>query len=134
MQFIQNILLRIDVDVKDRYERTALHWACADGYSSIVQLLLNSRALDSCIDTNGLTALHCCIESKSVSCVDAFADHREMTHLPNDQGRTPLMEAAANHLPQAVVLLLRNRVVVRDIDHRDPHGMTSEFLTCHSFI
>lgn len=117
---------RIDLDVKDNYERTALHWACADGHGDIVRLLVSNHALDSCIDTSGLTALHYCIESKSVSSVEHLVTVSEMTHLPNNDGKTPLMEAAAGGMSKIVVLLLRSRAVVRTIDHRDPQGMSSE--------
>lgn len=111
------------MDVKDNSERTALHWACAGDHSDIVSLLLSSNALDSCIDANGLTALHYC---KSVSSTEAFVGIREMTHLPNNEGRTPLMEAAAAAVPEVVQVLLRHRVVVKDINKKDPRGMSSK--------
>ena len=44
---------RIEIDAKDNLERTALHLACAEGHSQIVQLLLEFRALDSCVDSQG---------------------------------------------------------------------------------
>ena len=120
---------RIDLDVKDSYERTALHWASIEGHSEIVQLLLTKRALDSCIDAGGLTALHHCIQSKSAGSVEAFANTREMTHLPNAEGRTPLMEAAATDFPAAISLLLKNRAVLKAINQKDPQGFTSKQRT-----
>lgn len=51
-----------------------------------------------------------------------------MTHLPNNEGRTPLMEAAATGFPEGVLLLLKNKAVVKKINHRDPQGMSSEFI------
>jgi len=116
---------RIDLNVKDTYERTALHWACEGGHGDIVRLLLSSFALDSCQDVHGLTALHYCIQSKSTPSVEAFVGSSEMTHLPNNEGRTPLMEAAASGYHEAVQLLLQNRLVVKGINQKDPEGMTS---------
>lgn len=121
-------ILRIDVDIKDGSERTALHWACVETHSEIVQLLLGSRALDSCIDANGLTALHYSVQNKSTSCVKAFVRMGEMTHLPNNEGMTPLMEAAANDAPSIVKLLLKNEMIVKSVDHTDPHGLSSEYI------
>ena len=112
--------------MKDGYERTALHWACAGDHTDIVSLLLNSSALDSCIDSNGLTALHYCVQNKSVSSTEAFVGVKDMTHLPSNEGRTPLMEAAAADIPEVVRALLRHRVVVRTIDKKDPQGMSSK--------
>jgi ankyrin repeat protein len=120
-------LLRIDVDVKDGYERTALHWACAGDHGDIVSLLLHSSALDSCIDASGMTALHYCVQNKSVSSAEAFVGVRDMTHLPNNEGRTPLMEAAASNVPEIVRVLLRHSAVVKGIDKKDPQGMTSKY-------
>ena len=114
------------MDVKDNYERTALHWACEGAHSDIVHLLLHNHALDSCIDINGLTALHYCVQNKSVECVEHFSALGDMTHLPSNEGRTPLMEAAASAGSKVVELLLRNRAVVRDVDHKDPQGLSSE--------
>lgn len=119
--------LRIDVDVKDDIERTALHWACASNHSEIVGLLLHSNALDSCIDSSGLTALHYCVQNKSAPSAEAFIGIRDMTHLPNDQGRTPLMEAAASDAAEVVAVLLKHRTVVKAINTKDPQGMTSKF-------
>lgn len=114
------------MNVKDNNERTALHWACAGNHSAIMTLLLGSNALDSCIDASGLTALHYCIRNQSVSSVEPFTSSRDLTHLPNNEGRTPLMEAAASDFPEAVQLLLTQRVVVKAIDHKDPQGMSSK--------
>lgn len=88
--------------------------------------LLSCNVLDSCIDASGLTALHYCVRNLSVSSMEPFTSIRDLTHLPNNEGRTPLMEAAATDFPEAVQLLLMHGVVVKTIDHRDPQGMSSK--------
>lgn len=117
---------RIEIDAKDAVERTALHWACAEGYSEIVRLLLKNHALDSCIDVSGQTALHYTVQKNSTASIEAFLSMKELTHLPNNEGRTPLMAAAANASSKAVRLLLRNKMIALSIDHTDPSGQTSE--------
>lgn len=119
-------LCRIDIDLKDNLERTALHWACAEGHYEVVYLLLSYNALDSCIDSYGLTALHYSVQVKSTLSIQAFVRMPEMTHMPNNQGQTPLMAAAANDAPEAVKLMLKHKVVVKDIDRTNPEGLTSK--------
>lgn len=41
------------------------------------------------------------------------------------------MEAAATGFPEGVLLLLKNKAVVKKINHRDPQGMSSEFINRH---
>lgn len=41
------------MDAKNNAERTALHCACYEAHADIVQMLLDFRALDSCVDING---------------------------------------------------------------------------------
>lgn len=112
--------------MKDEHERTALHWACAGGHSDVVRLLLAHQALESCLDASGLTALHYCVRSGSAPCLEHFLSLRELTHLPSNQGLTALMEAAAGGMGGLVRQLLQSRVVMRDVDHKDPQGMSSE--------
>ena len=112
--------------MKDNLERTALHWACAEGHSEVVKFLLRSNALDACIDSYGLTALHYSVKVNSTSSIQAFVTMSELTHLPNNQGLTPLMEAAAGNTPEAVQLMLMNRSILRDIDCTNPEHLTSE--------
>lgn len=38
------------------------------------------------------------------------------------------MEAAATGFPEGVLLLLKNKAVVKKINHRDPQGMSSEVI------
>ena len=93
-----------------------------------MSLLLDSNALDSCIDSSGLTALHYSVQNKSASSAAAFVGGaRDLTHLPNNEGRTPLMEAAAERECSEVLrALLKHKVVVKAVDSKDPQGMTSE--------
>lgn len=60
--------------------------------------------------------------------MEAFASMSEVTHLPSNEGRTPLMEAAASNFPEAVRLLLKNKATVKAIDLKDPQGMASTFV------
>ncbi len=47
-----------DVNAKDRYKKTALHWASEIGHLEIVQCLIKKRADVNAYNTQGRTALH----------------------------------------------------------------------------
>ena len=117
---------RIDLNVKDNLERTALHWACAEGHSEIVVLLLGHGALDSCIDSYGLTALHYSVHLEGIPSLQAFARRSDMKHLPDNDGMTPLMHAAAKVAPDVVEVLLESEEVVKDVDCVSKDGFSSE--------
>jgi ankyrin repeat protein len=42
------------VDARDAEDRTRLHWACAQGYTSLASLLLNNGANPDLEDTRGV--------------------------------------------------------------------------------
>ena len=44
---------RIEIDARDKQDRTPMHLCCIEGHSNILQLLLLYKALDACIDTTG---------------------------------------------------------------------------------
>ena len=54
------------------------------------------------IHTNRLTALHYAVQSNSHFSLQVFARLPEITHLPDNDGRTPLMVAALNSFDQAL--------------------------------
>lgn len=116
------------MDAKDNLERTALHYACIEGHSEIARLLLNYRALDSCIDYNGLTALHYAVETNVIDTLKAFAGLTDMTHLPDNEGRTPLMMATISGADMAVEVLVKNPVIRKTIDHVDGNGRSGMWL------
>ena len=118
----------LEIDAKDNLERTALHYACIEGHSEIVKLLLVHRALDSCIDYNGLTALHYAVEANILESLKVFVQLSEMTHLPDNDGRTPLMMAAINGYDRAVEVLVKNAAVVNTINNVDRDGRSGMWL------
>lgn len=51
---------------------------------------------------SSLTALHYAVQSNSPASIRAFVQLPELTHLPDNEGRTPLMTAALNAFDQIV--------------------------------
>lgn len=56
--------------------------------------------------THRLTALHYAVQNNSLSSLKAFAKLPEVTHLPDNDGRTPLMVAAMNGFDEALTVNL----------------------------
>jgi len=52
-----------------------------------------------------------------------------MKHLPDSDGMTPLMHAAAKVAPEVVEVLLGSEGVVKDVDRVNRDGFSCEFLS-----
>ena len=116
------VLNRIEIDVKDASERTPLHLASIDNHPDVVKILLDAHAVDSYIDYQGKTALHYSVENNSLASLRAFAELTDVTHIPDNDGKTPLMVAAQNGFDQAVEILVSNSSVAQTIDSVDGEG------------
>ena len=89
-----------EVDAKDDWERTALHWAARKGYCKAVETLLAHKADATIVDINDKTALHCAVKSGCAECVQQLTsfgldrrDEEELTplHYAVDQNSAPLV-------------------------------------------
>ncbi len=112
----------VEIDATNEQGRTALHLACKNGRPDTAQVLLANRALDSPVDADGSTALHYAVEAKSLWIVKAFNQLSNLTHVPNREGKTPLMVAAEHDLGDILSILVKNRSVAKSVDSVDPNG------------
>lgn len=103
-----------------------MHLACKHNHPDTARLLLLNRASDVPVDVDGLTALHYAVETKSSSTVTAFDQLQELAHVPNNEGRTPLMMAAEYGLAEILSTLVKNRGVAKSVDNMDPNGRSGE--------
>lgn len=122
------LVFRIEVDAINNQGRTALHFACLKKHQDTAQLLLTYGALDSPVDADGLTALHYAVQNESVLTVNAFSQVADLAHLPNSEGKTPLMVAAENGYHKAIEILIKNRVVAKSVDSVETNGRSGEFV------
>ena len=118
---------RIEIDAKDGSEQTPLHLASVENHPDVIKILLDAQAVDSYVDINGLTALHYAVENNSLASLRAFADIADLTHIPDNSGRTPLMVAAQNGYDQAVEILIQNSSVAQTVDHVDGEGKSGMY-------
>ena len=120
------IYFRIEIDVRDASDRTPLHLASIENHPDVIKILLDAQAIDSYIDFQGLTALHYAVESNSLASLKAFAELTNLTHIPDNSGRTPLMVAAQGGFDQTVEILIKNKSVAQTTDNVDGEGKSGE--------
>ena len=99
-----------------------------ENHPDVVKILLGAQAVDSYVDFQGLTALHYAVENNSLASLRAFAELSDLTHIPDNNGRTPLMVASQNGFDQAVEILIKNPSVIQSIDHVDGEGKSGKPL------
>lgn len=119
---------RIEIDGKDASDRTSLHLASMENHPNVIKILLGAQAVDSYIDLQGLTALHYAVENNSLASLRAFAELSDLTHIPDNSGRTPLMVASQNGFDQAVEFLIKNPSVSLLIDYVDGEGKSGTII------
>ena len=119
---------RIEIDGKDASDRTSLHLASMENRPDVIKILLGAQAVDSYVDLQGLTALHYAVENNSLASLRAFAELSDLTHIPDNNGRTPLMVASQNGFDQAVEILIKNPSVAQSIDYVDGEGKSGTFI------
>lgn len=111
---------------------TALHCACANGYSDAAALLLAHGADDTMQNLEGETPAHFTVmykrSSRSLKPEQRIAVLKELKHLdiPREDGRTPFMLLNDIHLPQEILTLFLDRGV--NVNHADTDGITALML------
>ena len=96
----------VDVDAKDRDNRTALHWAALNGHEAVVRLLLDGGAGVAVQDGHGRTALHWAALNGHEAVVRLLLDGGAGVAVQDGDERTALHCAARNGHEAVVRLLL----------------------------
>jgi ankyrin repeat protein len=124
---VQKLLLTpINLDVKDKNHRTALHWAAASGKADMVRLLASDdrgrlRTRLDVTNNRGRTPLHLATNNHHVEIVKILLDGGADPRLANDGGWTALHIAAERGYEDIVDLLLGRGV---DINAETKLGKT----------
>lgn len=90
---VTELLTEVNVNARDAIERTALHWACQEGHTECVRLLLASGADASVVDVSGRLALHVAASNGHTACVQLLLAAR-----PSDVAAVGLYRRTALHL------------------------------------
>lgn len=76
----------VDVNSKFHHEHTALSEAARDGYSQIVDFLIQNGANINHADAQGFTALHLAIKFNRINCVKLLLDFCADQYIMNNNG------------------------------------------------
>ena len=118
-----------DVNARDEYDRTLLHYAVQNGSIDCVKLLLAVKAINvSIMDHKGKTPLHCAVERSDVESLKLLLAFKYINvNLKDILGKTPLHYAVDRSDIDCIKLLLSNPYV--DVNIEDDYGHTPLSLT-----
>ena len=122
----------IDIDIRDSFHRTPLHWAAACNCDAdVVQLLLSKGADVRAVDKLQETPLHlavCNPFSSDAKVVQILLDNGADVNAVDKLQETPLHKAASGTQGDAVKILLENGADVNAIEkhQRTPLHMAAE--------
>jgi ankyrin repeat protein len=127
------LLSDADLDSRNGFGRTPLHWAAEMGNHLLVQLLLNAGAPINARDENGSSALHIASELGTISVVRELLNRtgRVNVNFSDVSERTPLHYAVLQEDPLVVRALINARALIdaQDIDGATPLHDAAAFGT-----
>ena len=116
-----NPLVVEDVNAKDDYGRTPLHWAAYEKNLEIIQLLIEKGADVNAIDNDGNTPLQSAVNSGNLEIAKLLLKHGAEVNAIDIRGRTPLHRAIIKgHLATAQLLIANGA----DVTAKDKYGYT----------
>jgi len=110
-----------DVNALDNMFRTPLHWAAVFGYSSIVSMLLDSRADASSSDSVGATPLHYAVLNNFAETVEVFLSCPYVKDEADNEGRSAFLWAASSGADDSISCFIRQDL---DLMQTDKLGAT----------
>ncbi len=113
---------KVQLEKKDKYQRTPLHSAARYGALSAARFLLDQGADPNVEDESGNTPLHLASIFRHYEIIGLLIEHQADVHKFNSQGQAPLGLAALYGNPESIKILLASGAEsgVRDADGNTP--------------
>lgn len=108
-----------DVNALDNMFRTPLHWAAVFGYSTIVSMLLNSKADTSSSDSAGATPLHYAAVNNFADTVEVFLNFLSCQYVKDEadnEGRSAFLWAASSGADNSISCFIQHGVDMLQVD------------------
>ena len=105
-----------DVNALDNMFRTPLHWAAVFGYSTIVAMLLSSKADTSSSDSAGATPLHYAAVNNFAETVEVFLSYPYVKDEADNEGRSAFLWAASSGADDSINSFIQHGVDLMQVD------------------
>ncbi|XP_066968790.1 inversin-like isoform X1 [Macrobrachium rosenbergii] len=112
---------KCNVDLTDNQFRTALHWACSRGITTIVGRLLDRGAHIGAVDLYGATPLHYAAQLNHADTVELLVRRPCVRDDPSKEGYTALFWAAARGSDSAITAMVKHGASLTKVG---PRGCT----------
>lgn len=117
---------KIDVNAKDdKYGRTPLSWASANGYEDVIDKLLDMGADVEADDNDGLTPLFLAADTGQTAVAETLLSKGALVDAGDEDGPTPLFLALRSKHTAIVELLIKWGA---NLETKDADGWTPLFL------
>ena len=120
---------KADVDAKDKYGETALHWAAKEGHEAVVRLLVEAKADVNAKNNDRETALHRAAKNGHEAVVKLLVEAKADVNVKDSYGRTALHRTAENGREAVVKRLLDAKA---DVNVKDSYGRTALHRTAEN--
>lgn len=122
---LSSFLTNAGPNARDDFDLTVLMRAAEAGNLMVVARLLDLGANPRLTNPRGVTALHIAAIAGDDGIVECLIDAGAEVDAVDDQGRTPLWNAAAHHLPDSAVVDVLLRAGA-NVNLRDCNGVSPE--------
>ncbi|XP_028813701.1 ankyrin repeat domain-containing protein 26 isoform X10 [Denticeps clupeoides] len=118
---LRQLAKKNDLNQLDKENRTALHIACVNGHTDVVQFLVESKAKLNLCDNQNRSALMKAVQCQQDRCIAVLLEHEADPNLVDINGNTALHLAARIPSPSIAVLLLEHEA---NINAQNKDGST----------
>lgn len=114
----ENFVDQVQINCKDKQNRTPLHVAVNSNFYDCVEILLNQSEIEiNAIDVNKIVPLHLACKNKNIEIVKLLTSHNDIDiNAQDSSGFTPLHYACESGIEEIVRILLEKNGILTDVE------------------